>query len=191
MAHQEHTTTVVTATNAWKPENSPIADALTSRTPGLALAVLAADCVPILFAEPESRVIGAAHAGWKGALNGVIENTIEAMIDTGAERSSIIAAIGPCIGARSYEVGPEFLKQFVTADSANARYFTTSSKMGHAYFNIGAYVEGRLSAAGVQSVERIKADTYSKEEQFFSFRRSCHRGETDYGRQLSGITWMS
>lgn len=188
--HQEHTATAVTATAAWKPENSPIADALASKTPELALAVLAADCVPILFAEPESRVIGAAHSGWKGALYGVIESTIETMIEMGAKRSSIVAAIGPCIGASSYEVGPEFSERFITAESANARYFTESGREGHSHFDIGGYVNARLLAAGVQSLERLDADTYTEEERFFSFRRSCHRSETDYGRQLSGIAWV-
>lgn len=189
--HQEHTATVATATTAWKPESSPVADALVSRTPGLALAVLAADCVPILLVEPESRVIGAAHSGWKGALYGIIENTIEKMIEMGAKRSSIIAAIGPCIGAQSYEVGPEFSERFIAVDAANADYFTESENEKHSHFDIGRYVHARVLAAGVQSIERLDADTYIQEEQFFSFRRSCHRGEPDYGRQLSGIAWAT
>lgn len=187
--HQEHTANAVVADEPWNPEGSPVADALASNTGGLALAVLTADCVPILFAEPENRVIAASHAGWKGALTGVIENTIETMIKLGAARKSIVAAVGPCIGAKSYEVGPEFVERLVSADAANSQYFKGSNRAEHALFDIGAYVLDRTKYAGVASVERIEKDTCVRSEMFFSYRRSCHRGEQDYGRQLSGIAW--
>lgn len=190
-AHQEHTADVVTVTEPWSPENSPVADGLVTRTPGLALAVLAADCVPVLFADLDSKVIGAAHSGWQGALNGVVENTIERMTELGAKRSGIVAAIGPCIGAKSYEVGPEFVDRFVNADLENVTYFTPSDRASHSHFDIGAYAEARVLAAGVHSVERLESDTCAQEDLFFSYRRSCHKGETDYGRQLSGIAWAS
>lgn len=189
--HQQHTADAVIAENTWEHSAAPVADALVSTTKGLALAILTADCVPVLFAEPQSRVIGAAHAGWKGAINGVIKNTIEAMINEGAQRTSIRAAIGPCIGAASYEVGPEFLERFIASDPGNEIYFKTGATEAHFLFDIGSYVEDRIRASGLTSIERIEADTYTQDKLFFSYRRSCHRSEPDYGRQLSGISWAA
>lgn len=188
-AHQEHTPNAVTVKVPWSTDSAPIADGLTSQTPGLALAVLTADCVPVLFAESNSKVIGVAHAGWKGALNGVIENTIQSMIDLGAEKSSIMAAVGPCIGPRSYQVGPEFADRFIMTDKKNGDYFSLEDEKGCSYFDIGAYVQDRALATGIHSVERLPADTCAQDEMFYSYRRSCLKGEPDYGRQLSGIAW--
>lgn len=189
--HQEHTAKAVTAIEPWTPEDAPVADGMATDQPGLALGVLAADCVPVLFADADAHVVGAAHAGWKGAFTGVLETTIERMVELGARRPSIVAAIGPCIGAKSYEVGPEFIETFISANPDNAAFFAASAREGHSYFDIGSYVQTRLSVAGVLSVERIIADTYVEPDRFFSYRRSCHREEPDYGRQLSGICWKS
>ncbi|NKB45228.1 MAG: peptidoglycan editing factor PgeF [Alphaproteobacteria bacterium] len=185
--HQEHTADVVTVTAPWTMDDAPVADGLVTNQPGIALAVLAADCTPVLFADPTARVIGAAHAGWKGALTGVVENTIAAMTKLGAIRDTIQVAVGPCIGAASYEVGPEFSARFLDRDPRNAKYFKPSSNKGHSYFDVGGFTADRAAAAGVASVDRIDADTYIEEQNFYSYRRSCHRDEPDYGRQLSGI----
>lgn len=185
--HQEHTSDIIAVSSPWQPESAPVADGLVTKTPGLAIAVLAADCTPVLFAAPKAGVIGAAHAGWKGAISGVVENTIAAMKELGAKRDDIIAVVGPCIGAASYEVGPEFHERFISESPVNTRYFVSSSKAGHCYFDIGGYVLDRVLRAGVKSASRINADTYAESSQFFSYRRSCHMNEPDYGRQVSGI----
>lgn len=185
--HQEHTADVVTVSVPWAAEDAPIADGIVTDKPGIALAILAADCTPVLLADPVARVIAAAHAGWKGAIGGVVENTVDAMTTLGATRNNILAAIGPCIGAASYEVGPEFSARFIEKDRENEKYFNTSVNDGHSYFDIGGFVKDRAIAAGIASVDRIDTDTYADEQRFFSYRRSCHRNEPDYGRQLSGI----
>jgi YfiH family protein len=184
---QEHTADVVTVKGPWTIERAPVADGLVTNMPNIALAVLAADCTPVLFVDPGARIIGAAHAGWKGAITGVIENTIEVMTDLGAARDNIRVAIGPCIGAASYEVGPEFRDRFITKNQQNTRYFKPSPRDGHTYFDIGGFTSDCAKAAGVLSIDRIDADTCKDEGRFFSYRRSCHKGEPDYGRQLSGI----
>ncbi len=185
--HQEHTADVITVSKAWTHGNAPVADGLVTKVPGIAIAVLAADCTPVLFAAPEAGIIGAAHAGWKGAISGIVENTVDAMTQLGAKRDQIIAAVGPCIGPNSYEVGPEFHDRFLSDNAHNALYFQPSEKTGHVYFDIGGFVLDKVRASGVNTAERLKADTYSQTDKFFSYRRSCHRDETDYGRQLSGI----
>ncbi len=164
----------------------PKADAMVTDTPGIALGVLAADCGPVLFADPEARVIGAAHAGWKGAFTGVLESTVEAMERLGARRERIVAALGPAIAAGNYEVGPEFVDRFVAADPANERYFTPSKNAGHAMFDLNRYTLDRLAAAGVEA-EMLDRCTYGDEALFYSYRRATHRGEPDYGRQISAI----
>jgi YfiH family protein len=168
-------------------DERPEADAMVTATPGLALGILTADCAPVLFADMQARVIGAAHAGWKGALGGVIESGLAAMEKLGADRARIAAAIGPCIAQDSYEVGAEFRDRFAAADSANARFFRTSGKVGHFRFDLENYVVHRLATAGIASIEPLGADTYTREADFFSFRRTTHRGETNYGRQISAI----
>ncbi|MEN9895699.1 MAG: hypothetical protein RIR97_1551, partial [Pseudomonadota bacterium] len=153
------------------------------------LGVLAADCGPVLFADPENGVIGAAHAGWKGAFGGVLEATIDAMISLGANRASIIASLGPSISHRHYEVGPEFLARFVEADAGFSDFFSPSTKTGHHMFDLPRFTLHRLSQAGV-TAENLDICTYPDETRFFSYRRATHRGEPDYGRQISAIKIM-
>ena len=182
--HQIHSARAVVATEPW-PER-PQADAVVTDRPGLALGVLAADCGPILFADPEARVIGAAHAGWKGALDGVLESTIEAMERLGARTARIVAVLGPSISQENYEVGPEFVERFTTADPDNQRYFLPSTKHGHEKFDLNGYTVDRLRRAGI-GASHLGICTYADEERFFSYRRTTHRGEPDYGRQISAI----
>ena len=164
----------------------PEADALATRTPGLLLGILTADCVPVLFADRQAGVVGAAHAGWKGALAGVTDATLTAMESLGAARANIAVAIGPCIGRASYEVDEGFVATFLTDDPANERFFA-AGKPGHAMFDIAAYVAARLAAAGVRRIAIGGHDTYAEAEDYFSYRRACHKAENSYGRQLSVI----
>lgn len=164
----------------------PEADALATRTPGILLGILTADCVPVLFADTEAGVIGAAHAGWKGAIAGVSDATLAAMEGLGASRANIAVAIGPCIGRASYEVDEGFVQRFLADDPANERFFA-GGKPGHAMFDIAAYVAARLAAAGVSRIAIGGQDTYAEEADYFSYRRACHRGENSYGRQMSLI----
>lgn len=164
----------------------PNADALVTATPGVVLGVLAADCGPVLFCDPEARVVGAAHAGWKGALYGVLENTITAMEKLGARRENIVASLGPSISRRSYEVGPEFVERFLSVDKAYERYFTPSEKPAHSMFDLPGLTTQRLRDAGV-TAENLDICTYPDEDRFFSYRRTTHRQEPDYGRQISAI----
>ncbi|WP_137389728.1 peptidoglycan editing factor PgeF [Rhodoligotrophos defluvii] len=187
-AYQHHSADVITVTEPWGTTGLPRGDALVTNRPHIALAVTTADCVPVLFADRGGRVVGAAHAGWQGALNGVTDNTIDAMIALGARREDICAAVGPAISGKSYEVGPERYQAFVDASAENARFFRQSGRDGHHMLDLPAYVEDRLRRAGIASVERIDRCTYRDEEHFYSFRRATHRGEPDYGRQLSAIT---
>jgi YfiH family protein len=169
------------------PSARPRCDALVTATSGLALGVTGADCGMILFADQRARVIGATHAGWKGALAGVVEATVTAMEGLGARRSDVVAALGPCIGPRSYEVGPEFVAAFADAGEDTARYFAPSRRDGHSMFNLNAYIAERAARAGVGRFEDLSLDTYSDERRFFSYRRATHRKEPDYGRLLSVI----
>ena len=164
----------------------PEADALATRTPGILLGILTADCVPVLFADREAGVVGAAHAGWKGAIAGVTDATLEAMESIGARRANISAAIGPCIGRASYEVDEGFVATFLSDDPANERFFA-AGKPGHAMFDIAAYVAARLAAVGVTRIAIGGQDTYAETDDYFSYRRACHRAENSYGRQLSVI----
>ncbi|MGV1684168.1 peptidoglycan editing factor PgeF [Sphingopyxis sp. NJF-3] len=162
------------------------ADALATRTPGILLGILTADCVPILFADREAGVVGAAHAGWKGAIAGVAEATLDAMESLGARREAIAAAIGPCIGRASYEVDEAFVGRFLADNPANEHFFA-AGRPGHAMFDIAAYVAARLAGAGVGTVAIGGQDTCAEEADYFSYRRACLRGENGYGRQLSVI----
>ena len=192
---QIHETHVVSVTKAWRigttPDDDklhiPLGDAMVTKTPGIALGILTADCAPVLFADSRSGVIGAAHAGWKGAISGVLEATLSAMESLGATRARVSAAIGPCIAQENYEVGPEFRARFVTADVANARYFVPSDRADHHRFALEDYVADRLRHAGVTDIAPLRACTYAREQDFFSFRRTTHRGEKDYGREISTI----
>ncbi|MBR1144738.1 peptidoglycan editing factor PgeF [Bradyrhizobium sp. AUGA SZCCT0431] len=183
--HQIHSPDAVVATGPWTGDK-PRADALVTRTEGLAIGVTAADCGPILFVDPTARVIGAAHAGWKGALTGIIESTVDAMEKLGADRSGTVAAIGPLIRQHSYEVGGEFVERFLDADAGNAAYFIASERAGHSMFDLAGYIRMRLENAGVLMIDDIGVDTYS-DERFYSYRRSVHRKEPDYGRHVHAI----
>jgi YfiH family protein len=184
--HQTHSPDVVVASGPWQGASRPLADAIVTRSEGLAIAATAADCGPILLVDPNTRVIGAAHAGWKGALTGILESTVEAMEKLGAERSGIVAAIGPLIRQHSYEVGGEFVERFMQADAENALFFIPSAREGHAMFDLAGFIRMRLENAGVLMIDDIGADTYS-DERFFSYRRSVHRKEPDYGRHAHAI----
>ncbi len=185
--YQIHSPTVVEVDEPWPLGGAPKADAMVTATPGIALGILTADCAPILFAEPDAGVIGAAHAGWKGALGGVIDATVDAMRDLGADPERISAAIGPCILQPSYEVGAEFRSAFMEAGSANERFFLPGANAGKFQFDLAAYVVGRLRGAGVGSAMCLNLDTYADAGRFFSYRRTTHLGEPDYGRLLSAI----
>jgi len=187
--HQVHSADAVVVTAPWTRETAPKADGMATNVPGIALGSLAADCAPILFADDAARVIGAAHAGWKGAFSGVIEATIAAMERLGAQRGWIRAAVGPCIGPASYEVGPEFVGRFRDAGEDVARWFSPSSREGHALFDLPGYVMMRLARAGV-AAEDLGLDTYPDRKRFFSYRRTTHAGEPDYGRNLSAIVLL-
>ncbi|KTE10119.1 peptidoglycan editing factor PgeF [Sphingopyxis sp. H115] len=164
----------------------PEADAMATRVPDILLGILTADCVPVLFADREAGVVGAAHAGWKGAIAGITDSTLDAMESLGARRPNIAAAIGPCIGRASYEVDEGFVQRFLDHDPANERFFA-AAKPDHAMFDIAAYVAARLAAAGVTRIAIGGQDTYAESEHYFSYRRACHKGENTYGRQLSVI----
>ncbi|CAN7542604.1 peptidoglycan editing factor PgeF [Rhizobium sp. LjRoot30] len=183
--HQVHSPDVVVV-DATYAGDRPKADAMVTTSPGIVLGVLSADCGPILFADPENRVIGAAHAGWKGALDGVLENTIEAMLSLGARREAITAVLGPSISQASYEVGPEFVERFVQRDAGYAEFFAPSQKSGHAMFDLQGLTIKRLRDAGV-AAENLAICTYPDTERFFSYRRTTHAAEPDYGRQISAI----
>ncbi|MCB6179223.1 peptidoglycan editing factor PgeF [Rhodobacter sp. Har01] len=182
--HQVHSPDVVTVTGLL--QGHPQADALVTATPGLALAVLTADCQPVLFADPGARVIGAAHAGWRGTRDGVLEATLDAMEALGARRVDIAAVIGPCISQAAYEVGPEFLQTFLDEDPGNARFFAGGPN-GRPRFDLPAYGLHRLRSAGVGHAEWTRHCTYRDSERFYSFRRTSHAGEADYGRLISAI----
>ncbi|MDZ5698000.1 peptidoglycan editing factor PgeF [Chelativorans sp. M5D2P16] len=183
--HQCHSADVVVIEEPLG-ETRPKADAMVTQQPGLAIGVLTADCGPVLFADAQARVVGAAHAGWKGALTGVLENTIVAMERLGAERARIVAVLGPAISQDNYEVGPEFQERFLAADTGNARFFRASTRPGHSCFDLGGYTMERLARAGV-GAEMLGHCTYADADRFYSYRRATHRGETDYGRQISAI----
>ncbi|MBC7281364.1 peptidoglycan editing factor PgeF [Hoeflea sp.] len=183
--HQVHSPRVHIATADNRGER-PEADAIVTSTPGLALGVLSADCGPVLFCDPEARVIGAAHAGWRGAFDGVLESTVAAMQGLGARPDRISAVLGPSISQTSYEVGPEFVDRFVTADPAHEAYFLASPKPGHAMFDLRRFTLDRLRSAGLKA-DMLADCTYADEEAWFSYRRATHRNEPDYGRQISAI----
>ncbi|MBI5261216.1 MAG: peptidoglycan editing factor PgeF [Bradyrhizobium sp.] len=184
--YQVHSPDVVIASGPWENGARPKADAIVTRSEGLAIGVTTADCGPILFADPTARVIGAAHAGWKGSLTGILESTIEAMEGLGAARDGMIAAIGPLIRQESYEVGSEFVQRFIEADAENALFFLPSPRDGHAMFDLAGYIRMRLENAGILMVDDLGLDTYA-DERFFSYRRSVHRKEPDYGRHVHAI----
>lgn len=186
--YQIHSDKVVTVNTPWIQAERPQADGMVTATPGIALGILTADCAPVLFADGEARVIGACHAGWKGAFANIMERTVDAMEALGAKRKRIIAAVGPCIGQASYEVGKSFYDTFMEQSADNARYFISSAKKPeHYHFDLPRYVQMRLQACCIASANILAKDTCFHENTFFSFRRKTLRGEADYGRQLSAI----
>lgn len=185
--HQYHSPNVVVIERPWEEAERPKADALVTRTPSLAIAVSSADCGPVLFADARAKVIGAAHAGWKGALTGVVEATIAAMESEGATRENIKVALGPMISRMAYEVGPEFELRFRETDTEAGQFFVPSERAGHFMFDLPGYIARRLLAAGVGDIEDLRRCTYSDETLFYSYRRMNHRREADYGRHLSAI----
>ena len=186
-AYQTHSPNVVVAEAPWTTENRPRADAIVTRMRALAIGVTTADCGPVLFAEPRAGVIGAAHAGWRGALTGVIEATIAAMERLGAAQRQIRAAIGPMIRQGNYEIGPDLVERFRADDPASSRFFGPARRDGHAMFDLAGYIAARLKRAGITEVEDVGLCTYADPEQFFSYRRSTHRAEADYGRHVNAI----
>ena len=183
--YQIHSPDVIVVREPFAGER-PKADAIVTDRPGVAIGVSTADCGPILYADAEAGVIGAAHAGWKGAIGGVLENTIDAMEALGAQRARIVAVLGPSISQPNYEVGPEFVERFVADDANNARWFAPAERPGHAMFDLNGYTLERRGRAGVQA-GALNRCTYAEEDLFYSFRRTTHRKEADYGRQISAI----
>lgn len=185
--YQVHSAEAVIVEEPWLPGEGPKADAVVTRRPGIAVGVGTADCGPILFADGEARVVGAAHAGWKGAFGGVLEATLAAMEQLGAERGRIVAVLGPTISQEAYEVGPEFQARFLAASAANERFFSPSDRPDHHRFDLPAYIGQRLADAGVGRFDDLALCTYADSRRFFSYRRTTHRGEPDYGRLLHAI----
>ena len=184
-AYQVHSAKALAVTATWKRDAAPRVDAMATATPGLALAILTADCVPVLLADREAGVIGAAHAGWRGALNGVLEAVIEAMLGLGARANDTRAVIGPAIGPASYEVGPEFPAPFLARNPQDGDLFARAEREGHFLFDIVLYVARRLRGLGLAAVAATDGDTCAEAERYFSYRRSVHLGESDYGRNIS------
>ena len=184
--HQVHGADALHVEHPWPQDSRPNADAMVTDTPNLLLGILTADCAPVLFADHHAVVVGAAHAGWRGALAGVTDSAIEAMERLGARRGNIHAAVGPCIAQPNYEVDDVFRARFVAADGDNQRFFVPGPT-GKPHFDLEGYVVHRLIAAGIGEVEELNLDTYADSDRFYSYRRSRHRSEADYGRQLSAI----
>ena len=187
-AYQIHSSEVVVVSEPWTPESRPRADAMVTRTPRLAIGVSTADCGPVLFADAEAGVVGAAHAGWRGALTGVIEATVSAMEKLGARRARIVAALGPAIRQPNYEVGPEFVARFTAADGDNVRFFVPSTRPDHSMFDLAGYIADRVHRAGIDNFEDLGPCTFAEPERFFSYRRMTKQAEPDYGRHINAIT---
>lgn len=185
--YQHHSPDTYVVSESWKPEDAPKADAMVTNQPGIALGILTADCAPVLFADPKAKVIGAAHSGWSGAISGVVESTLAAMMALGADRDNICVRVGPTIGPSSYEVGPEFHVRFMDKHPGNFRFFKPSDKAKHYMFDLPGFVCKALKDIGLKNVEWTGQCTYENEDQFFSYRRATHRKEADYGRQISVI----
>ncbi len=185
--HQIHSAIAVDVNEPWPVSERPQADAMVTVKPGIALGVGAADCGPILFADPGVGVVGAAHSGWKGAIGGVLEATIEAMERKGAQRSRMIVALGPMLGPENYEVGPEFRAQFLADDAGNARFFRPGPRETHPFFDLPGYISARLERAGIGEIDKLNLCTYADPQRFFSYRRKTHLNEPDYGRLIAAI----
>jgi YfiH family protein len=185
---QIHSAEAIIVREAWRANENPKADAMVTDRSDIILGILTADCAPVLLADREANIIGAAHAGWGGAFGGIIESVVAAMMELGAQREHIAAAIGPCISQGAYEVGPEFEARFCGASASYSRFFAPSELRGHWQFALKDFVAFRLEEAGVADISSLSACTYARESDFFSYRRATHRSEPDYGRQLSGIS---
>jgi YfiH family protein len=185
--YQIHSPEVVVAETPWPAAERPRADAIVTQVPNLAIGVSTADCGPVLMADPQARVIGAAHAGWRGALTGVMERTLTAMEKLGAKRNRIVAAAGPMIRQPNYEVGQDLIDRFVAVEPNTVRFFKPATRPAHAMFDLAGYIVSRLRRAGIESIEDLGLCTYADSEQFYSYRRSTHRGEADYGRHINAI----
>jgi polyphenol oxidase len=188
--YQIHSPNVVVAVEPWGPDARPRADAIVTRAVGLAVGVSTADCGPVLIADAQARVIGAAHAGWRGALAGVTDAAIAAMERLGAARQRMVAALGPMIRQPNYETGTDLWDRFLADDPANARFFRPSTRERHFMFDLAGYVVARLAAAGIGTIEDIEACTYADADKFYSYRRTTHRDEGDYGRHIAAIVLM-
>jgi YfiH family protein len=188
--YQIHSDVTITVTEPWEPGKGPKADAVVTDRPGIAVGVGSADCGPILFADTGAGVVGAAHSGWRGAVGGILESAVRAMEGIGAKRENIVAVLGPTISARNYEVGPDLVAAFEKADPDNARFFTPAARPGHHMFDLPAYIVARLRTAGVTAAD-VGLCTYADPARFFSYRRTTHRGEADYGRLLAAIALES
>lgn len=185
--YQHHSADVVVATEAWDHNSAPKGDAIVTQSDDLVIGILTADCAPVLFADPSSRTIAAAHAGWRGALAGILENTVEAMVAIGAHRRNIIASIGPSLHVENFEVGAEFYEEFCTRDEKFAAFFEINPHSGKHHFNLTEFAKARLISNGIASVDTSQFCTYSNESLFYSYRRNMHDSIDDYGRQISVI----
>jgi polyphenol oxidase len=186
-SYQTHSPDVVVVAEPWTADARPRADAMVTTVPGLAIGVSTADCGPVLFADAQARVIGAAHAGWRGALGGVTDQTIAAMEKLGASRERIVAALGPMIRQQNYETSADLRDRFVADHAGSARFFRPAARDGHFMFDLAGYVVARLAAARVRTIEDVGACTYANPDKFFSYRRMTHRGEADYGRHVNAV----
>ena len=189
-AYQVHSPDVVVVTKPWTHEDRPKVDGMVTTTPGIILGSLTADCGPILFADHGARVIAAAHAGWKGALSGITDSTVLKMEELGAKRENMAAVLGPTISQEAYEVGPEFIAAFLKSDPDNQAYFTASTRKGHHMFDLPKYLVDRMQSFGVGKVVDSGLCTYTRQDEYFSYRRTTHAGEKDYGRQIAAITLL-
>ncbi|MBV1886150.1 MAG: peptidoglycan editing factor PgeF [Parvibaculaceae bacterium] len=187
-AHQIHSPRTVYVSDPWNIGNGPQADAMVTDQPGIGLGILTADCTPVLLADAKRPIIGAAHAGWKGAVGGVLESVVEEMEKRGAQRASLIATIGPSISQENYEVGQDFKEQFLAQDPNSDQWFKAGKNETHFQFNLPGFVGNRLAQLGIGTIEDMDLCTYADEKRFFSYRRTTHRAQSDYGRGISVIT---
>jgi len=185
--YQSHSNDVVVVEKLWRHSKMPKADAMVTKQSGIALGILTADCVPVLFADAKNNVIGAAHAGWQGAFSGIVQNTIQAMIKIGAEIENISCAIGPAIAQKSYQVGIDFKQKFIAQNENNEQYFISSKDIEHFMFDLKKFVFDSAQNSGIKNIDMLDNDTYTEEDNFFSYRRATHKKEPDYGRQVSVI----
>jgi len=185
--HQHHSADVIIATETWEPDTAPKGDAIVTQTNNLIIGVLTADCAPILFIDPKQKIIAAAHAGWRGAFGGILENTIDAMRSLGAKKRDIIASVGPALGVKKFEVGPEFYQQFIDQDPKFETFFSQNETSKKHHFDMGKFITWKLKKAGIDQASSSSHCTYENESLFFSYRRNTHLSMEDYGRQISAI----